>query len=126
MGYRSDVTAVFYCEPKDYPAMKLFIDENIETEWLKECFKEEDRANGKGKFILFQADDVKWYESYPDVQEFDKMVERFKELADGEGSELTWAYEFARIGEEINDIEEHASNDADYVLHVNRVIDIEI
>ena len=30
MGYRSDVMAVFYTyDPNEYPAMKLFIDENV-------------------------------------------------------------------------------------------------
>jgi len=126
MGYRSEVTAVFYChKPEDYPTMKLFIDENIKSQWVKESFKEDEKTNGD-KYILFQADDVKWYDTYEDVIEFNEMIEQFKELADKDGSELTWAYEFVRIGEELNDIEANESDGADNVLNISRVVDINI
>jgi len=128
MGYRSEVIAVFYCNnPNDYPAMKLFIDENLvdgEVEWVREHVYEE--VSGHRKYIRFQVDDVKWYESYSDVQAFNKFVEAFKSLADGEGSTLTWAYEFVRIGEDLGDIEAHESDGADNVLSVSRVVDINI
>ena len=127
MGYRSEVLAVFYChDPKDYPAMKLFIDENFpsgEGEWMREHLHEE--LAGQRKYIRFQADDVKWYDSYAEIKEFNKFVEAFKQLADGE-NELTWAYEFARIGEDIDDIEEDYSNGMNNVLNISRVIDINI
>jgi len=127
MGYRSEVMAVFYCHrPEDYAPMKLFIDENIKSQWVKECFKEDEKTNGKDKYILFQAYDVKWYDTYKDVIEFNEMVKRFKKLADGDGSELTWAYEFVRIGEDTNDIESDESDGADNVLNISRVVDINI
>jgi len=125
MGYRSEVCAVFYChDMKDYPAMKLFIDENIprgESEWMREHIHEE--SVGERKYVRFQADDVKWYDSYAEIQAFNDFVVAFKELADGE-NELTWAYEFVRIGEELSDIEEDCSNDANNVLNVSRIVDI--
>lgn len=127
MGYRSEVMAVFYChQPEDYAPMKLFIDENIKSQGIKECFKEDEKTNGKDKYILFQVDDVKWYDTYEDVIEFNEMVKRFKELADAEDNKLTWAYEFVRIGEEVNDIEIDESDGADNVLNVSRVVDINI
>jgi hypothetical protein len=126
MGYRSEVCAVFYCHNQDdYPSMKLFVDENFpieESEWMKEHIHEE--LVGEQKYIRFQVDDVKWYDSYPSVQAFNDFVVAFKELADGEDSKLTWAYEFVRIGEELSDIEEDYSSDANNVLNVSRIVDI--
>jgi hypothetical protein len=49
-------------------------------------------------------------------------VSNFLEIADGEG--LPWAYEFVRIGEDSNDIEETQSDSADYVLSVVRTTEI--
>jgi len=125
MGYRSEVCAVFYChDMRDYSSMKLFIDENIprgESEWMREHIHEE--SVGERKYVHFQIDDVKWYDSYAEIQEFNEFIEAFKKLADGE-NELTWAYEFVRIGEDLNDIEAHESDGSDNKLHVSRVVDI--
>ena len=124
MGYRSEVTAIFYCHNQDdYPSMKLFVDENLASDgdWIKGCISEEE---GSKKYIKFYAEDVKWYESYASVIQFNNFIEAFKELADGDGSKLTWAYEFVRFGEELNDIEVTDSNGADNVLHVYRGVDL--
>ena len=125
MGYRSEVTAIFYChDMRDYPSMKLFIDENLgvgETEWMKEHIHEE--TVGERKYIYFQADDVKWYETYSDVKVFDEFLEAFKKIADGD-NDLKWAYEFARIGEDLNDIDVHESDGSDNKLSISRVVDI--
>ena len=126
MGYRSEVTAIFYCDDmKDYPSMKLFIDENLgvgETEWMKEHIHEE--TVGERKYIKFYWEDVKWYDSYLDVIQFNEFIEAFKELADGDGSKLTWAYEFVRFGEELNDIEVTESDGANNVMSIHRYVDL--
>ena len=126
MGYRSEVIAVFYCnDPKDYPAMKLFIDETIGEE-LGGCLTEEDNYNGTSKYLRFYAEDVKWYDSDLEVRQFMEMLKRFGELADGEGSNLTWAYEFVRIGEYLNDINARESDGASNALVVHRYVDIDL
>jgi hypothetical protein len=48
-------------------------------------------------------------------------VSNFLELAEQE--EIKWAYEFVRIGEDNDDVEENRSNYADYQLRVTRSIE---
>ena len=97
MGYRSDVA--FACDP--------IIKDVVETvtEWDKE-FKEmvgyaEDMScddHGRWRF-----EDVKWYESYPDVQ----IIENIMVMCDNVNiSGLAYdSYGFIRIGEELDDVE---------------------
>ena len=122
MGYRSEVTAIFYCHNQDdYPSMKLFVEENIGGTFKEDITEEE---SNERKYIKFYLEDVKWYDSYPDVIQFNEFIEAFVELADDDESKLTWAYEFVRFGEELNDIEVTDSNGADNVLHVYRGVDL--
>jgi hypothetical protein len=123
MGYRSEITAVFYTNKKDeWPLLKLFVDENFPKD-LANCLQVEcEEKRGRWGFV-FRVDDYKWYESYPEVQEFNEFEDRFSGME--KCIEGTWACEFARIGEETNDIEERSSNHADYILRVIRHIEIE-
>lgn len=122
MGYRSEVIAVFYChDMKDYPAMKLFIDENIGDTFKEDLTEEE---SNERKYIKFYLEDVKWYDSYSDVVQFNEFIKAFVELADGEGSKLTWAYEFVRFGEELNDIEVTESDGSNNVMSIHRYVDL--
>ena len=41
---------------------------------------------------------MKWYDSYPEIIEFNRFVSNFLELAEQE--EIVWCYEFVRIGED--------------------------
>ena len=122
MGYRSNVMAVFYTyEPSEYPAIKLFIDENI-PEWFRgdeymTTFERGDNLRG----VKFDLQDVKWYESYPDVQGFERGMGVFKGLADGTDSK--WCFEFVRLGEEVEDIEERQSYGSNNLLYVSRSIE---
>ena len=124
MGYRSAITAVFYTNKKDeWPLMKLFVEENFPKD-LADCLEQECCEGTRGRWgFVFRVDDYKWYDSYPEVQAFNEFEERFTNMEkchDG-----TWAFEFARIGEETDDIEERNSNHADYILRVVRHIEIE-
>jgi hypothetical protein len=123
MGYRSEITAVFYTNKKDeWPLLKLFVDENFPKD-LADYLEEESEEPRKTWGFVFRVSDYKWYESYPEVQAFYEFEERFTSMekcVDG-----TWACEFARIGEETDDIEERNSNHADYILRVIRHIEIE-
>jgi hypothetical protein len=122
MGYRSDVMAVFYTyDPNEYPAIKLFIDENI-PEWFRgdeymSTFTGSNNLHG----LKFDLQDVKWYESYPDVQGFEQAMGVFEGLANKTDSQ--WAFEFVRLGEEVEDIEERQSQDANNLLYVSRSIE---
>lgn len=121
MGYRSDVMAVFYTyEPSEYPSIKLFIDENI-PEWFRgdeymSTFTGRDNLQG----IKFDIQNVKWYESYPEVQGFEQALKKFEKLAD-EGDK--WCWEFVVLGEEVNDIEERHSYHANNLIYVSRSIE---
>ena len=124
MGYRSDVAAVFYVsEARHFPVLKLWLDENFP---IKE-FDENIRWFNRG--MVFECDDVKWYESYPDVQAFDAAQGKFIDLCNAEVSEgtPTFNYEFIRIGENIEDVEvEREGIDYEYLLEVVRNISIDI
>ena len=120
MGYRSDVMAVFYTyDPNEYPAIKLFIDENM-PEWCRgdehmSTFKKENLMGIKFEFL-----DVKWYESYADVQGFEQALKKFEKLSDGGHA---WLWEFVRLGEEVEDVDDKSSYQSDGLLHVVRSIE---
>lgn len=122
MGYRSEVTAIFYCHNQDdYPSMKLFVEENIGGTFKEDITEEE---SNERKYIKFYLEDVKWYDSYSDVIQFNEFIEAFVELADDDESKLTWAYEFVRFGEELNDIEVTESDGANNVMRIHRYVDL--
>ena len=120
MGYRSDVMAVFYTyEPNEFPAIKLFIDENI-PEWFRgdEYMSKFEKANLIG--IKFDISEVKWYESYSDVRGFEYALKKFDKLAD---ENTRWNYEFIRLGEEVEDVETKNSYNSDNLIYVSRSIE---
>jgi hypothetical protein len=124
MGYRSDVTAVFYAHKKvgenPWPTLKLFIDENFPEE-LKGALEFRESSSYVG--YTFTEYGVKWYDSYPEIVAFNRFVSNYLEIADGE-NELAWAYEFVRIGEESDDTEVTYSDGSDCVLQVSRATEI--
>jgi len=127
MGYRSVVEAVFYTRnEEEYPLLKLYVEENFpKSEELREGLKPIKANNVWG--CHFIADNVKWYESYPEIQEFNEFVVKFNQLLmENERARPTWAYEFVRLGEEANDIEEERSDNADFILSVRREIELNI
>ena len=123
MGYRSDVMAVFYTyDPTEYPAMKLFIDEHI-----PEFFRGDEYmrlfSGGMPRHvqgIKFTMNGMKWYPSYPDVKGFEQAIEKFEKLSDGGDK---WLWEFVRLGEEVEDVEERCCAESEGFLYVNRSIE---
>jgi len=117
------VMAVFYTyDPNEYPAMKLFIDENI-----PEFFRGDEYmrlfSGGMPRHvqgIKFTMNGMKWYPSYPDVKGFEQAIEKFEKLSDGGDK---WLWEFVRLGEEIEDVEERSCAEAESLLYVNRSIE---
>jgi len=121
MGYRSDVMAVFYTQDAiEFPSIKLFIDEHV-PEW---CRGDEYMSTFEGNHglrgIKFEFLDVKWYESYADVQGFEQALKKFEKLSDGGDK---WLWEFVRLGEEVEDIEERSCSEAHNLLYVSRSIE---
>lgn len=123
MGYRSDVMAVFYTyDPNEYPAMKLFIDEHI-----PEFFRGDEYmrlfSGGMPRHvqgIKFTMNGMKWYPSYPDVQGFEEAIRKFEKLSDGGDK---WLWEFIRVGEEVEDVEERSCSESESLLYVVRSIE---
>jgi len=115
MGYRSEVRAAFFTTSKEeWPTLKIFVEENFP----KDLDEDLHLITSEGMWGYdYNASGIKWYDSYPDIQAFDKFVEVFEDIA-GEMRELKsvggqvyheninhWAWEFIRIGEEPHDIE---------------------
>lgn len=104
MGYRSQVAYVIAFEDKK--TLNEFISLVMlkgggEAKALRECEIEVVDGAFSCYRINFYGDDVKWYESYEDVQAhtwlYHYAVERFEDNC---------AYRFLRVGEEQGDIED--------------------
>ena len=145
MGYRSDITAVFYTMQGHSPLKTPEENEqaglrNIATldMYMRENFPEalkEEGADGDGLRRLAHGGrviweliltNVKWYDTYDDVKAFEVFWNRFVDIADTaeeDDEPVAWACEFIRIGENMEDIEERSSTDSDWLLQVNRTIE---
>ena len=128
MGYRSVVEAVFYTRnEEEYPSMRLYIEANFPyADWMRECLSPINAPRVWGYHFI--ADNIKWYESYPEIQEFNQFADKFIEFADSKENmpekQLSWAYEFVRLGEQADDVEEHRSDNAEFILSVCREIQL--
>jgi len=120
MGYRSDVQALIYPPSGDqnlleYDKLKLLMNttfKNVLDSWGNESFSWDD----KHRVLMFSADSIKWYESFPEVDLFPKF------LADVQ--KLGYEYEFIRIGEEDDDLETDSTGDAENYMYVERTIQV--
>lgn len=75
----------------------------------------------KDHVLKFTINDVKWYPSYPDVQQFEAMLNAF------DGDIPGYCTEFIRTGEEADDIEERSSGEnRQYYLSVRVDIDCNV
>lgn len=100
MGYRSQIALKTTTE--GYLIMKQMNDA-IETKEDRPLDYMEIQKTTFG-FYKISQDDLKWYDSYPDVQNFNKMLEKL------EAEDIP--YSFIRIGEESDDVE-HKMNYTD-------------
>jgi len=127
MGYRSNVDVVFYTRDNEFipegermpfAALKLWVDENYPVKeaidgWDATVTYEPERG-----YIYISYLDVKWY-PVGHVHDVDAALATFDETFDGANNV---AYEFVRIGEQPEDIEELRSDEADYRLGVRREV----
>jgi len=65
---------------------------------------------------------VKWYDDYEDVKAFDEFKRKYGALIDAQENGKKWKFEFVRIGEDTNDVEQE-QHDSSYVLSVSRRIE---
>jgi hypothetical protein len=121
MGYRSEVAyVVAFKDSEDREAFinLLIISKDPHTiQALKELSKLESNK------LLFHAEDVKWYDGYPDVKAHTQIYLQAVELFEGAG------YRFTRIGEEVEDIEIEEDGDYDDLwdyTSINRSIAVEV
>ena len=132
MGYRSNVTAIIYpdrpADPLGPDEYKVYEKEKYDTlrflmgtkyeQIMDKWFGGEASWDDRNHRLVFEMQDVKWYESYDDVKAFEEMLV--------EVAELGYCSEIMRVGEEINDIEHRTyGEDLQYLLNVERTITIE-
>ena len=127
MGYRSDVAYRIVVSDKvilNEVIAKVMMLGGYVCQALKECQIEKyDDLDHPECYINFFASDVKWYPDFPEVKAFNQFVSNFLELAEQE--EIQWAYEFVRMGEDSDDVEETYSDHSHYLIRISRVIDSE-
>ena len=104
MGYRSDVLiAVAFSnkEHRDEVWAVYVMDQRVKDHALAGAWKNCDK--GEYPVLYYEADYVKYYESYEDVQGIEHMIEVASNFAQERG--LHYASIMLRVGEDINDIE---------------------
>jgi hypothetical protein len=129
MGYRSDVSIIFYARGNSNDAgrntlLKLWFDENYPhyvatTEWCATIRHKDDA-------IVVDYDDVKWYESYDHVKAVTAAIGKFDDTFRCGDEEGQYAHEFVRIGEDDTDIEAERSDWNDALLYVSRSIRVDM
>lgn len=109
MGYRSDVAYTIRFEHEDDTVAKhsfyTFLAEAKSKEEYTIALDDKDIHIDEVRHRLdFKADDVKWYESYPDVDSHTKLLELARDWVQDEANPSI-GYMFIRVGEETTDIE---------------------
>jgi hypothetical protein len=126
MGYRSDVTAMFYVSKVEHlPVLKLWISENFPMDTFHEYIRWFDRG------MIFEEGDTKWYDDYDEVKAFNASVEKYFGLmhmsAEDGDDPPKFCYEFVRIGESYEDIEtDYHGDHCEYILGVSRSVTIDV
>lgn len=107
MGYRSNIRCLIYPagmenaeRDEQYEALKTVMNTTFKD--VFDMWSGHIVFNDKNMVMDFAADDVKWYESIPDVSAFDAMLPAVEDIG--------FCYEFIRVGEDSNDIEYRQSN----------------
>ena len=109
MGYRSQV--VLAISKELIPFLMLATSKNKEAEAL--VFRSADKFDrdyGGDKSWLFHWDNIKWYESYPDVDAIEQFVTEAEsdeyKITDDDGNEVYSSdlVRFVRVGEDNDDI----------------------
>jgi hypothetical protein len=109
MGYRSDVCMVIYGEHQyAMRELKALMDAagiDLTKDWG------DDRWGIDDEQFCFLTDDVKWYDSYPEVQAVMKVWQLAQDTGEDEDGLTRYSGIFLRIGEETSDIEQESFGD---------------
>jgi len=123
MGYRSDVTVLIYPDNGEQNAERYDMLKVLMNTTFKKIYEEFDEAFewlDNHRVLKFAVESVKWYDSYPDVRDFQSMLE---DISDMEGLN----YEFMRVGEDYDDIEQNQrGDDLQYHISVSRSIEVDL
>ena len=122
MGYRSDVAyTIRFKKEEDYRLFVLEAKANPETAG---CFPPNDGSHfgecelDDQKFrINFKVEDVKWYESFPEVQMHESLIDQADEWVKettGTLNEYRLGYVFVRVGEDDSDNERRDGGNSEY------------
>ena len=121
MGYRSNVMCIIYpfgdseSRKEKYGLLKTLMAttfKDVAEEWGGNMEWLDDDC-----ILEFDIENIKWYENYPEIQEFVSMRDIFHK-GDFEG----FALEFIRTGEDSDDIETYYSNSCEYYLNTETTI----
>jgi len=123
MGYRSDVTVLIYPDNDEqnaerYDTLKVLMNTTFKLTY--EEFESNFEWLDRHRVLKFATESVKWYDSYPDVRGLHSMMDA---IGDMEG----YNYEFMRVGEDYDDIEQNQrGNDLQYHISVSRSIEVDL
>lgn len=120
MGYRSEVLVLVYPRSGEdsllkYDQLKTLMNttfKEVYDYWDDPYFTWED----KHRVLKFACEDVKWYESYPEVASFMHFIDMV--------DQLDYEFEFVRLGENYEDIETRYSNDCEWYTSVRREVEV--
>lgn len=122
MGYRSDVAIAMYAvEEEDAPAIKLWLKENFPQKgWDDNAIRWFNRG------MIFQVNNIKWYEyDDEDIKEVMRTLDEFENLFSDEQDTPEGAYDYIRIGEDDDDVDQRHIGNAEYLVSLQRSIYIE-
>ena len=124
MGYRSEVAYVIVFETVDKRDTFIELMRAKNDEYINTALKEV-KTLDRERAITFHEDQIKWYDSYAEVQAHEQLMINARELFDA-------ATRFIRIGEETDDTEDLVHDDPDWskgevydLMDIHRSIDIQ-
>lgn len=132
MGYRSQVVALIYPESvmnsQDQITMYAQLKTLMATQFKEiadDWFGPHMEWHDDTMVLKFSMEDVKWYDSYSEVQAFTQMMNEFD--AANEDGIPGYCTEFMRIGEDDDDVEcTRTGNAPHYYLSMRRSIDCDL
>ena len=110
MGYRSDIAVLVYPNDREkYPLLKTLMAttfKEIDNEWGADIHWEDTPG-----VLRFEISDIKWYESYPEVQRFEAFLHDVEDLG--------FEFEFMRNGEDMGDVVRNESEHSAGYLNIS-------
>ena len=128
MGYRSDVTVLMYAGT---PEEQVIVNEWVKAQLAKRGGDLMHNFTFMHRMVRFDAENWKWYDSYPEVQWLEKLFEDYVDIfcstlknptVETLNKERTYAIEYVRVGEEYEDIESWDKGESQGRLYVSRQI----